>query len=107
MAVLCIYYVAPLSSLVQVLQQRDSSSIYWPLCLTNLINAVLWTVYGMVRGICTLIVLLVISVAALGGLGQGAASATKLLARCVGACNGSMLPVWHGACSSAPPSIRK
>lgn len=47
-AILGIYYVAPLSSLFQVLRERDSSTIYWPLCLTNLINAVLWTVYGMV-----------------------------------------------------------
>lgn len=48
-ALLCIYYVAPLSTLVQVLRERDSSSIYWPLSLMNLVNAVLWTVYGLAR----------------------------------------------------------
>jgi hypothetical protein len=48
-AVLGIYYMAPLSSLMQVLRERDSSSIYWPLSLTNLVNAALWFVYGMVR----------------------------------------------------------
>lgn len=47
-ALLCIYYVAPLSTLLQVLRERDSSSIYWPLSLMNLVNAVLWTVYGLV-----------------------------------------------------------
>jgi solute carrier family 50 protein (sugar transporter) len=47
--VLGIYYMAPLSSLLQVLRERDSSSIYWPLSLTNLVNAALWFVYGMVR----------------------------------------------------------
>jgi solute carrier family 50 protein (sugar transporter) len=43
-----IYYIAPLTSLVQVLKERDSSSIYWPLSLANLANAMLWMVYGMV-----------------------------------------------------------
>lgn len=47
-AVLGIYYSAPLSSLFKVLRERDSSSIYAPLCLTNLTCAVLWFVYGMV-----------------------------------------------------------
>lgn len=48
-AVLGIYYVAPLSSLLQVMRERDSSSIYWPLSLANLVNALLWFAYGMVR----------------------------------------------------------
>lgn len=48
MAILGIYYIAPLTSLLQVLKERDSSSIYWPLSLMNLANALLWMVYGMV-----------------------------------------------------------
>lgn len=43
-----IYYIAPLTSLYKVLKERDSSSIYWPLSLMNLANALLWMVYGMV-----------------------------------------------------------
>eukprot|EP01038_Epipyxis_sp_PR26KG_P009753 gene9753-13120_t len=40
------YYGAPLSTMAQVIQSRDSSSLYPPLILTNLINATLWTCYG-------------------------------------------------------------
>lgn len=47
-AILGIYYIAPLTSLFKVLKERDSSSIYWPLSLANLANALLWMVYGMV-----------------------------------------------------------
>ena len=47
-AILGIYYIAPLTSLFKVLKERDSSSIYWPLSLMNLANALLWMVYGMV-----------------------------------------------------------
>jgi hypothetical protein len=47
-AILAIYYVAPLTSLVKVCRERDSSSLYWPLCLTNLLNGLLWFVYGLV-----------------------------------------------------------
>lgn len=47
-AILGIYYIAPLTSLFKVLKERDSSSIYWPLSLMNLGNALLWMVYGMV-----------------------------------------------------------
>lgn len=47
-AVLAVYYVAPLTSLLTVMRLRDSSSLYWPLCLTNLINGLLWFVYGLV-----------------------------------------------------------
>jgi hypothetical protein len=46
-----LYYIAPLTSLFKVLKERDSSSIYWPLSLANLANAMLWMVYGMVRGV--------------------------------------------------------
>lgn len=49
-AILGIYYIAPLTSLFKVLKERDSSSIYWPLSLMNLGNALLWMVYGMVGG---------------------------------------------------------
>jgi hypothetical protein len=51
-----LYYIAPLTSLFKVLADRDSSSIYWPLSLTNLANALLWMVYGMVSDhqVCSL-----------------------------------------------------
>lgn len=44
-----LYYIAPLTSLFKVLKERDSSSIYWPLSLANLANAMLWMVYGMAK----------------------------------------------------------
>lgn len=55
-AILAIYYVAPLTSLVKVMSQRDSSSLYWPLCLTNLTNGLLWFVYGLVSWCLVLLV---------------------------------------------------
>jgi solute carrier family 50 protein (sugar transporter) len=30
-----------------VLKQRDSSSLYWPLSLMNVINGCLWFAYGL------------------------------------------------------------
>ena len=41
------YYGSPLSSLLQVLQKGDSSSILLPLVCINIINAVLWFGYGL------------------------------------------------------------
>eukprot|EP00882_Tetradesmus_deserticola_P003298 GHRQ01003493.1.p1 GENE.GHRQ01003493.1~~GHRQ01003493.1.p1 ORF type:complete len:378 (+),score=125.18 GHRQ01003493.1:486-1619(+) len=46
-AILAVYYAAPLTSLAKVLAQRDSSSLHWPLCTMNVINGTLWFVYGM------------------------------------------------------------
>jgi solute carrier family 50 protein (sugar transporter) len=46
-AVLGVYYVAPLSSVAQVVAQRDSSSLHWPLCTMNVINGMLWFAYGL------------------------------------------------------------
>jgi solute carrier family 50 protein (sugar transporter) len=40
------YYMSPLSTLQQVMERRDSSSLYPPMIITNLINATCWTVYG-------------------------------------------------------------
>lgn len=61
-AVLGVYYVAPLSSVAKVIAERDSSSLHWPLCTMNIINGMLWFAYGLalkdwfvclpVRGVC-------------------------------------------------------
>lgn len=48
-AILAVYYTAPLSSLAKVTAQRDSSSLHWPLCTMNIINGMLWFAYGLVR----------------------------------------------------------
>lgn len=40
------YYAAPLSTMVRVVIARDSSSLYFPMILVNLVNAFLWTSYG-------------------------------------------------------------
>lgn len=44
---LVFFYTSPLSSTLQVLRTQDSSSIYWPLSLMNLINGAMWTAYGL------------------------------------------------------------
>ena len=46
-AVLGVYYVLPLSTVATVLKDRDSSSLYWPLSLMNVINGCLWFAYGL------------------------------------------------------------
>eukprot|EP00879_Flechtneria_rotunda_P025880 GHRR01027535.1.p1 GENE.GHRR01027535.1~~GHRR01027535.1.p1 ORF type:complete len:294 (+),score=79.35 GHRR01027535.1:308-1189(+) len=46
-ALLSIYYIAPLSTVAKVLSQRDSSSLHWPLCSMNIINGLLWFAYGL------------------------------------------------------------
>jgi hypothetical protein len=45
--VLGVYYVAPLSTVATVLRNRDSSSMYWPLSMMNVINGCLWGAYGL------------------------------------------------------------
>jgi len=44
---LMLYYGAPLTALAQVVKQKDSSSLYWPLSLMSVINGSLWGVYGL------------------------------------------------------------
>ncbi|KAF8068188.1 hypothetical protein HT031_001874 [Scenedesmus sp. PABB004] len=46
-AILGVYYTAPLSSLAKVIATRDSSSLHWPLCAMNIINGMLWFAYGL------------------------------------------------------------
>lgn len=41
------FYAAPLSTAWQVVRSRDSSSIFLPAALTNLVNGALWTAYGI------------------------------------------------------------
>ncbi len=41
-----LYYAAPLSTLVKVIRTQDSSSIYFPMVLINLLNAAMWFLYG-------------------------------------------------------------
>eukprot|EP01034_Spumella_vulgaris_P023527 gene23527-29751_t len=42
-----LYYAAPLSTLVKVIQLKDSSSILSSMVIVNLLNAVTWLVYGV------------------------------------------------------------
>lgn len=41
------YYTAPLSTAIHVIRVRDSSSLYAPMILLNLLNACLWFFYGL------------------------------------------------------------
>lgn len=40
------YYAAPLSTMYTVISKQDSSSLYLPMIVVNLINALLWFSYG-------------------------------------------------------------
>ena len=46
-AVLSVYYAAPLSTFAEVVRSRDASSILYPLATCNLVNGVAWFVYGL------------------------------------------------------------
>lgn len=41
------YYMAPMSTMARVIRKKDASSLYLPLILVNLVNAILWFVYGL------------------------------------------------------------
>jgi solute carrier family 50 (sugar transporter) len=41
------YYAAPLTTVFQVISNRDASSLYFPTILVNLINALSWFFYGL------------------------------------------------------------
>jgi uncharacterized protein with PQ loop repeat len=47
--VLFMYYTSPLSTLADVLRHRDSSSLTLPMSVMNVVNGLLWLVYGLVR----------------------------------------------------------
>jgi hypothetical protein len=51
-----LYYAAPLSTILQVVQQRDSSSILASLVAVNLLNASTWLAYGVALSDPTIIV---------------------------------------------------
>lgn len=46
-AILLIYYAAPLSTILEVLRTKSSSTLHWPLVLMNTINGALWLAYGL------------------------------------------------------------
>ncbi|WIA32663.1 hypothetical protein OEZ86_003464 [Tetradesmus obliquus] len=46
-AITIAYYGAPLSSALVVVRSKDSSCIYLPTCIANLVNASLWVAYGI------------------------------------------------------------
>lgn len=53
-AITIAYYGAPLSTVVQVIRTRSSSTIYLPMCIANLVNTLLWIGYGFVSTSCWL-----------------------------------------------------
>jgi len=42
------YYSSPLSTLVQVVRNRDSSTLYLPMIVSSFLNALMWVIYGYV-----------------------------------------------------------
>lgn len=49
-AVLLMYYGAPLSVLAQVIRTRNSAALLWPLAVMNTVNGALWVAYGLAVG---------------------------------------------------------
>lgn len=45
--ILVFYFLAPLSTLLQVLRQRDSSSLVLAVSVMNTLNGLLWGTYGI------------------------------------------------------------
>lgn len=45
-AILVVFYAAPLSALMKVIKSRDASLFNTPLLIASFINACLWTYYG-------------------------------------------------------------
>ncbi len=45
-----LYYAAPLSTVVKIIKLRDSSSILGQMVVVNLLNAVMWFIYGVALG---------------------------------------------------------
>jgi hypothetical protein len=43
-----IYYLAPLSTMFQVVQEQDAATLYFPLIFINLIITITWLVHGYV-----------------------------------------------------------
>ena len=48
-AILLVYYVIPLSTMVTIVRHKDASSIYLPLAAAAILNGGMWTIYGLVR----------------------------------------------------------
>lgn len=42
-----LYYFSPLSTIIEIIFKKDSSSLYLPLILTNQLNASMWSLYGI------------------------------------------------------------
>ncbi|KAG1680394.1 hypothetical protein FOA52_015485 [Chlamydomonas sp. UWO 241] len=45
-AILCIYYLIPLSTMLHIIRAREASSIYLPLAITAMVNGAMWMIYG-------------------------------------------------------------
>ena len=50
-AILLVYYVIPLSTMVTIVRHKDASSIYLPLAAAAILNGGMWTIYGLVSGL--------------------------------------------------------
>lgn len=44
--ILVVFYSAPLSVLAEVFATQSSASLYLPFAIMNMVNGLLWTVYG-------------------------------------------------------------
>lgn len=45
-----LFFASPIALIRQIIQSRDSSSVYIPLAIATIVNCVLWSVYGIVLG---------------------------------------------------------
>ena len=46
-AVLLVYYASPLTTVKEVLEKRDASSLYFPISCANFVNGASWATYGL------------------------------------------------------------
>ena len=46
-AILLVYYVAPLSTIITVVKTKSAATLYWPIAVMQIANGGLWTGYGL------------------------------------------------------------
>jgi len=45
--ILAVYYLAPMSTMAEVIRTKDSKSMYLPLVVTNCLNGLCWFAFGI------------------------------------------------------------
>lgn len=68
--VVCVmFFASPLSTLADIVRQKDSSSLTWALTIAMIVNGCVWSIYGFYKG--NLFILIPNALATGLGVGQG------------------------------------